>query len=236
MQVSATNAIELELTAPATTLPLAMRGIAKRWPSTGRVVLDDAHLHVGRGEVVAIGGPNGSGKTTLLRIAAGLISPDAGSVRATGLDPERERREFHRRVGFVSAGSSALYARLTVDHHLELWSRLALLPRSARATAIGRTIAMFSLDELRGRRVDRLSMGQRQRLRLALGFLHSPDLVLLDEPESSLDEDARALLADAVDEVRTRGGAAVICSPGGMHDQIHVDRRFRLTGCRLEEA
>ncbi|MFL5913602.1 MAG: hypothetical protein ACJ768_23945, partial [Gaiellaceae bacterium] len=61
-------------------------------------------------------------------------------------------------------------------------------------------------------------------------------LVLLDEPESSLDEDATALLADAIDEVRTRGGAAVICSPGGMHDQIHVDRRLRLTGCRLEDA
>ena len=213
-----------------------MRGIAKRWPSTRRVVLEDAHLEVDRGEVVAIGGPNGSGKTTLLRIAAGLIAPDAGSVRVAGLDPERERRKAHRRLGFVSAGSSALYARLTVDHHLDLWSRLALLPRTGRRTAIARTIAMFSLDELRGRRVDRLSMGQRQRLRLALGFLHSPDLVLLDEPENSLDDDATALLADAIDDVRARGGAAVICSPGGTHDQIQVDRRLVLSGCRLEEA
>jgi ABC-2 type transport system ATP-binding protein len=216
--------------------PLALRDVVKCWPSTGRTVLDDVQLGVDPGEVAAVVGPNGSGKTTLLRIAAGLIKPDAGSVRVAGLDPERERRAFHRRVGLVSAGSSALYARLTVDHHLALWSSLALLPRAEGRAASHRMIELFALEKLRGRRVDRLSMGERQRLRLALGFLHAPDLVLLDEPENSLDGDGIASLAHAIETVRARNGAVLACSPSGTHDRLYVDRQLVLADGRLVQT
>jgi ABC-2 type transport system ATP-binding protein len=231
------SSIELvDAAIPRAVSTLAVRGAVKRWPSSDRRVLDEVDLHVEPGEVVSVSGRNGSGKTTLLRIAAGLITPDAGSVRIGGLDPERDRRACHRRLGFVSAGSSALYARLTVDHHLEMWARLALLPRARRRPAIARAAEQFELDELRRQRTDRLSMGQRKRLRLALGFLHSPDLVLLDEPENSLDDEAIGLLAEAIDEVRARGGAVVVCSPGGVQDTLWVDRRLVLRDGRLEQA
>lgn len=213
-----------------------MRGAVKQWPGAPRPVLDRVDLQIEPGEVVSISGRNGTGKTTLLRIAAGLITPDAGSVRIAGLDPQRERRACHRRLGFVGAGSSALYARLTVDHHLDMWARLALLPRGRRRPAIARAAERFELAELRGQRTDRLSMGQRQRLRLALGFLHSPDVVLLDEPENSLDDEAAALLGEAIEDVRARGGAVVVCSPSGVRDALWVDRRLVLSGGRLEPA
>jgi len=82
---------------------------------------------------------------------------------------------------------------------------------------VGRALERFDLQELAARRVDRLSMGQRQRVRLAQAFLHEPGLVLLDEPHTSLDEDGIELIQHAIDEVRARRGAVLWCSPS-MHE------------------
>ena len=192
---------------------LELRGIVKRWPKAPAPVLDGVDLVVRRGEVVAISGRNGAGKTTLLRIAAGLLAADAGTVRIAGLDPERDRAACHARIGYLTAGNSGLYGRLRVEQHLQFWARLALMPRWRRDEAIASACDAFALDELRGRRVDRLSMGQRQRVRLALALLHGPDLALLDEPRTSLDDEGTEVLREAVRRLVERGGAVVVCAP-----------------------
>ena len=215
--------------------PLSLAGITKRWPGAP-VVLDGVDVQLEPGTVLAIYGRNGAGKTTLLRIAAGLITADAGSVRADGYDVERDRTEFQRRIGLVSAGNSGLYARLKTEHHLDMWARLALVPRRRRVDAIERTVDQFDLGPLRGKRVDRLSMGQRQRLRLALAFVHDPTVVLLDEPTTSLDEEAVALLGGALDALKAAGGAAVVCLPSGPEVVPSVDAAMVLDGGRLEAA
>ena len=203
-----------------------LRDIVKRWEGMPGPVLDGVSLRVAPGEVVVVHGRNGSGKTTLLRVAAGLITPDAGEVDLDGAGPEANRREFNRRIGFVSAGNGALFARLTVDHHLTYCSRLALLAPDHARDAVARVAEHFELDELRGKRVDRLSSGQRQRLRLALGFLAEPAVLLLDEPDTSLDAPARKLLADALGRHRARGAAAIVCSPGPSVEGLSFDRAF----------
>ena len=213
---------------------LLLDGIVKSW--SGRPVLTGADARIEAGTVVAISGANGAGKTTLLRIAAGLIVPEAGRVRSFGLDPERDRTRFQSRLGFLSAGNTGLYARLRAEHHLDLWARLALIPKRERGRAIARAVDAFGLADLLGRRVDRLSMGQRQRLRLALAFLHGPALVLLDEPATSLDEEGIATLQAAIDELKARGGAAVVCLPSGWGDVLAVDGSLSLEHGRLERA
>jgi ABC-2 type transport system ATP-binding protein len=215
---------------------LDLAGILKRWPSQEAPVLDRVDLKLDPGSAAAIAGRNGAGKTTLLRIAAGLIGAESGSVKVCGLDVERDRTEFQRRIGFLAAGNSGLYARLKVEHHLELWSRLALVPRKQRAAAIEQALVAFDLEPLCGRRVDRLSMGQRQRLRLALAFVHEPALVLLDEPATSLDEDGIALLQRALDLLKGRGGAAVVCLPSGWEQILSIDRALVLDAGRLTAA
>jgi ABC-2 type transport system ATP-binding protein len=212
-----------------------LSGIVKSWPGLPRV-LDDVALTLDGGSAVAIFGANGIGKTTLLRIASGLILPDAGTVRLQGLDPETQRTEFQRRLGFLSAGNSGLYARLKPEHHLDMWAKLALIPKAQRAAAIARVREQFELDVLCGRRVDRLSMGQRQRLRLALAFLHDPDVVLLDEPGTSLDDAGLELVRRAVEAVKSRGGAALVCLPGHWEELGIVDSAYELAGGRLERA
>jgi ABC-2 type transport system ATP-binding protein len=215
---------------------LDLQGIVKHWPSQPAPVLDGVSLQLEPSTAAAISGRNGAGKTTLLRIASGLIGAESGSVSVCGLDVTRDRTEFQRRIGFLAAGNSGLYARLKVEHHLDLWSRIALMPRRERRPAVAHAIETFVLEPLLGRRVDRLSMGQRQRLRLALAFVHSPSLVMLDEPATSLDEEGIALLQRALDALKARGGAALVCLPSGWEQNLSIDRPLALVEGRLQPA
>ena len=193
---------------------LSLRSVSKTWGRHLRV-LDDVDFELPPGQLTFVAGANGAGKTTLLRIVAGLVAPERGSVRLDGLDPRRNRALYHRRLGFVAAGQGGLYARVTVAQHLDLWARLTFVPRRLRRLALERSLERFALREVRGRRVDRLSMGQRQHLRLAMAFLHEPRLVLLDEPRNSLDRDGLGLLNDVVDDFVGAGGTVVWGAPTG---------------------
>lgn len=197
-------------------------------------VLRDVTLDFDRGTVSWIGGRNGAGKTTLLRLAAGILAPDQGLVTFEGMAPHNDWREYHRQLGFLSAGDRGLYARLTVQRHLEYWASLAFVPRTERRAAIESAIVRFGLEDLAGRRVDRMSQGQRQRVRLAMTLLHNPRLVLLDEPRNSLDDEGMEFLVQGVRDVISRGGTVLWCSPQGEDQPIHFDHRFVLEDGRVE--
>src|SRR5690349_1156853 len=111
-----------DLPTPETPL-VAFRGIWRHWGRGAKrwAVLRDVSLDLRPGEAVCVGGANGAGKTTLLRIASGILAPDAGTVTIDGLDADKAWREYHRRIGFLSAGDRGLYARVTVRGHLEYW-------------------------------------------------------------------------------------------------------------------
>ncbi|MGH2981330.1 MAG: ATP-binding cassette domain-containing protein [Solirubrobacterales bacterium] len=221
---------------PAAAPLFSAAGISKTWRGQPEPVIDDVDLELAPGECVWIGGRNGAGKTTLLRIFSALITPDTGGVRLGGLDPERERRRYQLRLGFLTAGNAGLTARLSARYHLRYWARLALVPTAEIEPAIERTLEAFSLRELASRRVDRLSTGQRQRLRVAMAFLHSPDLVLLDEPVASLDAEGIETVAAAVREVTARDGAAVFCSPADRDPDLDCDRHFVIDAGSLVKA
>jgi ABC-2 type transport system ATP-binding protein len=214
---------------------LAVDGLSKRWRGQPVPTLDGLDLELGAGDVVSVLGRNGAGKTTLLRIVGGLVVPDAGRVELDGIALGTRRREYQRRIGLLTPGDRGLYARMTVGRQLDLGARLALLDGEARATATRYCEQRFALGELGEMRVDRLSMGQRQRVRLALTFLHAPLLVLLDEPASSLDSEALELLRGAVDDVRERGGMCLAVAPEGAATGL-AGRQLVLRDGRLEEA
>jgi ABC-type multidrug transport system ATPase subunit len=217
----------------AVDVPLALRAVTKCWKSGQPPVLDDVSLTLVPGTSTWIGGRNGVGKTTLLRIAAGLIFPERGRAEARGLTVHEDRAHYQRLVSFLPAGDRGLYARLTVRRHLEFFSRIAMVPRERLPSAVQNTIDSFQLAELAGRRVDRISMGQRQRLRIAMTFLPRPEVVLLDEPLTSLDEEGVALLREACVQLRARGGAVLWCSPNVDHHQGRFDARWTLDSGRL---
>jgi ABC-2 type transport system ATP-binding protein len=221
---------------PASLEPLvSFTGIWRHWGRGKRrwAVLRDINLQVAAGTAICIGGGNGAGKTTLLRIATGILSPDRGTVTIDGITADDNWREYHRGIGFLSAGDRGLYARLTVRGHLDYWASLAFIPRAERKPAVDEALVRFGLSELPTRRADRLSQGQRQRLRLALSLLHRPKVLFLDEPRNSLDADGLEVLTSTVGDLLASGGSVIWCSPAGENQPMMFDRMLLIEDGRL---
>lgn len=224
---------------PASSEPLvSFNGIWRHWGRGSKrwAVLRDINLQVPAGTAVCIAGGNGAGKTTLLRIATGILTPDSGTVTIDGIGADQKWREYHRRIGFLSAGDRGLYARLTVRGHLDYWARLAFMPRADRKPAVEEALDRFGLLQLTDRRADRLSQGQRQRLRLALSLLHRPKVLLLDEPRNSLDVEGLGVLTTKVSELLARGGSVIWCSPVGEDQPMTFDRTLIIADGALRPA
>ncbi len=207
---------------------VSLNGIWRHW-GRGKnrwAVLRGIDLDVAPGTVIGVGGRNGAGKTTLLRIATAILIADAGTVTIDGIPSDGNWREYHRRIGFLSAGDRGLYARVSVRAHLDYCARIAFIPPALRRQAVDDAMVRFGLTELAKRRADRLSQGQRQRLRLALTLVHQPKVLLLDEPRNSLDDEGLTMLSVAIAEVLARGGAVIWCSPAGEEQPVGFDRRF----------
>jgi heme ABC exporter ATP-binding subunit CcmA len=156
------------------------REVGKRFGE--KRVLDDVSFELPRGGFLVVTGPNGSGKTTLLRMCAGLALPTAGEL---AIDVARGA------VGFLGH-EPALYRELTALENLELYGRLYRVPE--RRERIGMLLERFGLWDARAARVGSFSRGMTQRLALCRALLHGPELLILDEPWSALDDEGAALL------------------------------------------
>ncbi len=216
--------------------PLRLRALGKRWRKDLPPVLEGLDLTLEPGTSTWVGGRNGVGKTTMLRVAAGLIEPDSGRAEVWGVSAAENRVRYQRLVSFLPAGDRGLYARLTVRRQLEFWARIAMVARESFRETVERAIEAFDLGDLAERRVDRMSMGQRQRLRIAMTFLTSPEVVLLDEPLTSLDSEGSVLIQAAVADVLARDGAVLWCSPSGEHLDMSFDAHWMLERGRLVAA
>jgi heme exporter protein A len=155
----------------------------------GRRVLDEVNLDIRQGEFVALLGASGAGKTTLLRILAGLGRAARGRVSVFGDEPRTERARA--RIGLLGHGI-AVYDELSAFENLKLFARLYALDDPAR-TAL-EWLERTDLARVKDSRVREFSRGMRQRLAVARAFLHSPSLLVLDEPFTALDDRAIALL------------------------------------------
>jgi ABC-2 type transport system ATP-binding protein len=215
---------------------LEIRDVQHRWRKAPTPVLDGVSLVVAHGETVWIGGRNGVGKTTLLRVAGGILIPQQGSVAIEGQTPRARRGAYQRRIGYLSAGDRGLYARLTVTQMLDYWARLAYVPRSHRPSLVAAAVSDFGLERYAQHRVDRLSQGWRQRVRLAMAFLHLPDVLLIDEPRNSLDDDGYAVLNEQVHRAAARGASVLWCSPREEAGSIRFQRAFRIEAGNLVES
>lgn len=232
----ATNPVEAAREPESTAAPLRLCRLSKRWRKDLPPVLDELDLTLEPGTTTWVGGRNGVGKTTMLRVAAGMIDPDSGRAEVWGMTARENRARYQQLVSFLPAGDRGLYARLTVRRQLRFWARIAMVAPAHVDAAVERAIETFELHELADRRVDRMSMGQRQRLRIAMTFLPHPEIVLLDEPLTSLDEEGAVLLQAAVAEVLAREGAILWCSPSGEHLDMAFDARWTMEHGRLVAA
>lgn len=173
--------------------------------------LDGFDVSLPAGQVCALVGPNGSGKTTLLLILAGLLAPDRGTVSIGGVDPVQQAFEVHRILGWMP-DFFGTYDDLTSLEYLELFGAAYKLPRNARTGRARELLELVGLQTLASSPVHTLSRGQKQRLGFARSIVHSPRILLLDEPASGLDPRARIELRDLVRRQKNEGVTVVISS------------------------
>ncbi|HKV03119.1 MAG TPA: heme ABC exporter ATP-binding protein CcmA [Ktedonobacteraceae bacterium] len=196
---------------------LEIKGLKKSFDL--KPILRGVDLFLDQGECMALLGANGAGKTTLMRILAGLVKPSAGSVYVGGLDIERDAQQLRRMVGFV-AHQPYLYDELTVLENLLFFGRMYAV-KQARERA-SELLQRVGLAKRAGERVAALSRGQVQRLALARALLHSPRLLLLDEPDTGLDEQGNELLEALLHEHVERGGTTLFTTH-------NLDRALKLS-------
>ncbi len=196
-------------------------------------VLRGIDLILGRGERMALMGANGAGKTTLLRILAGLITPSAGTVSIDGLDSVQDAQKVRHLVGFVGH-QPYLYDELTALENLLFFGRMyAVKHTRQRAWTLLRTVG---LEKRLHERVSTLSRGQVQRLALARALLHSPRLLLLDEPDTGLDEEGNELLEALLREHVEQDGAVLFSTHQLEHALKLSDSIATLSGGRITSA
>lgn len=157
---------------------------------------------VERGELFGLLGPNGAGKTTTIKMLITLLLPSSGSARVLGYDVVEDAREVRRRVGYVFGGDRGLYERLSARDNLRYFAELyGVAPREQRAR-IGELLELVGLAGRERERVEGYSRGMRQRLHIARGLLHRPEVLFLDEPSIGVDpvgaRDLRATVAGLV--------------------------------------
>jgi ABC-2 type transport system ATP-binding protein len=161
-------------------------------------------LDVAEGEIFGFLGPNGAGKTTTLRMLATLIEPDGGTASIAGADLLSDPGEVRRRIGYVAQGGST-WDDSTAREELVLQARLYGLSKSAARERAVRALSAFQLTEYADRKTKTYSGGQRRRVDIALGIIHEPRLVFLDEPTTGLDPQSRAHMWDEIRRLRAEG-------------------------------
>jgi ABC-2 type transport system ATP-binding protein len=152
------------------------------------VAASEVTFDVRPGEMFGLIGPDGAGKTTTLRVILGLLRPDQGTVRTCGLDPIRESDALSRRIGYLSQRFS-LYGDLSVDENVAFFAEIhGVRDWKARRHEL---LDMLRMTPFRDRLADRLSGGMKQKLALACTLIHTPDLLVLDEPTTGVDPVSR---------------------------------------------
>ncbi|HEV3069583.1 MAG TPA: ATP-binding cassette domain-containing protein [Streptosporangiaceae bacterium] len=159
---------------------------------------------VQRGEIFGFLGPNGAGKTTTLRMLATLIRPDGGDATIAGADLRRAPAEVRQHIGFVAQGSGT-YDRSTARRDLIHQARMYGSSKAAAKDLAHAAIKAFQLADFADRRISTYSGGQRRRLDVALGVIHSPQVIFLDEPTAGLDPPSRARMWQEVRRLRDQG-------------------------------
>ncbi|MGH3899399.1 MAG: ATP-binding cassette domain-containing protein [Pseudonocardiaceae bacterium] len=166
-------------------------------------------LHIEPGELVAVLGPNGAGKTTTMRMLTTLIAPTSGTATVAGHDVVTEPAHVRRHIGYVGQGNGAGHNQRVRDE-LNTQGVIYGLDRRAARQRAGDLLESLDLTELAARKVSELSGGQRRRLDVAMGLVHAPSLLFLDEPSTGLDPQNRANLWDHILRMRAAHNMTIV--------------------------
>lgn len=185
-----------------------VEGLVRRYGDL--VAANDVSFTVERGEMFGLIGPDGAGKTTTLRVILGLLAPHGGRVRTCGLDPWTQTDELSKRIGYLSQRFS-LYGDLTVDENVAFFADIHGV-RKAKARG-EELLDMLRMTPFRKRLADRLSGGMKQKLALACTLIHTPQLLVLDEPTTGVDPVSRRDFWKILARLQREGLTLLVTTP-----------------------
>jgi ABC-2 type transport system ATP-binding protein len=217
VEQNASDSIKLEASRGGGRRVISVKDLGKEFD--GVKALSGVTLTVEKGEAFGLIGPNGAGKTTLIRILTGQTSPSSGEILLDGqpIDPLESR--YRLRVGLVPQ-EPAFYGRLTARENLMLLARLYGIERQSAPARVDGLLSWAGLEEHAARQARLFSRGMQQRLSLAMGLVHQPDLIYLDEPTSGLDPEARVSLWELILRLAEEGRSIFLTT----HNMEEADR------------
>lgn len=191
-------------------------------PKTREVrALKDVNLRIRRGEIVAYAGPNGAGKSTTVKILAGLLAPDAGTVRVLGMEPVRERVRYVLRIGVVFGQRTELWWDQPVAASFE-WKKVVWeIPDDRYRRMLGVLKELLDLNEFFHSLARELSLGQKMRTDLALALLHEPEILFLDEPTIGVDVLGKRYILEFLRELNRKRNVTVMVTS---HDMSELEQ------------
>lgn len=188
--------------------------------------LDDVSFRIGRGEFVAYAGPNGAGKSTTMKLLAGMLQPTKGAVSVLGMSPEKDRIALMRKLGVLFGNRTELWWDHPVIQSFE-WKKVVWdIPDEVYERNLDMVTALLDIGEIRGTFARELSLGQRMRADLAMMLLHSPELILLDEPTLGLDVVAKRQMIGFLKKINREQGVTILVTSHDMDDLEEMARRI----------
>ena len=184
-------------------LCIETKNLRKKYAST--VAVDSIDLQIESGQVFGFLGPNGAGKSTVIKLLTTLISPSNGEISVLGIDSSKHPLEIRKKIGVVLQQPSyepTLSAEKSLDKYGMMWN----IDKKTRKKRTEELLSAFGLEEIRKKKMEDLSIGQRRRVQVAREFMHDMELLFLDEPTVGLDPTARRKLLDFLrDQVKKSG-------------------------------
>ena len=192
-------------------LAVNIENLGFHYPGNDGVTFSGLNLKVKKGDRFGLFGPNGAGKTTLLSLMTGLLSPDGGSIRLLGRDVRKKNKDVNKLIGFVPQDFS-YYQELSPVENLEFFGAWSGLTRQQIKTRTDELLHILGLENVRNKQVDKFSGGMKRRVNLAIGVIHNPAILILDEPTVGVDVQTRHAIINYLMELNKNGTTLIYTS------------------------
>ncbi len=181
-----------------------IENLSKEYKSSNHYALNGLNLNIDKGSIHAILGPNGAGKTTTINILCGLLKPDSGEVSIAGYQIPSQISNIKQLIGLVPQ-DIALYQDLTAYENLMFFGRMCNVPKKELKPKIDNYLERLGLFEKRNEKISNYSGGMKRRINLIAGLLHSPELLILDEPTVGVDVQSKNVIINFLKDINKQG-------------------------------